>query len=94
MGGMKIRKHIILKVITALIFPPVIFTIQFKSAKELQYMPQTQEEHENELENKEDDSDSDSSSNNEKSDKISLKSMDNKKRNRKDTFSQVNENVS
>lgn len=50
MGGMKIRKNVTFKVITALIFPPAIFAIEFKSAKELQYMPQTQEEHEQELE--------------------------------------------
>ena len=49
MGGMKIRKYVTYKVITALLFPPAIFAIQFKSPKELQYMPQTQEEHEQEL---------------------------------------------
>ena len=49
MGGMKIRKYVIYKIITALLFPPAIFAIQFKSAKELQYMPQTQEEHEQDL---------------------------------------------
>ena len=54
MGGMKIRKHITYKIITALLFPPAIFLIQFKSAKELKYMPQTQEEHEQELESQED----------------------------------------
>lgn len=50
MGGMKIRKHVTYKIITALLFPPAIFAIKFKSAKELQYMPQTQEEHEQDLE--------------------------------------------
>lgn len=50
MGGMKIRKNVTFKVISALIFPPAIFAIEFKSAKELQYMPQTQEEHEQDLE--------------------------------------------
>ena len=50
MGGMKIRKYVTWKIITALLFPPAIFAIQFKSAKELQYMPQTQEEHEQEME--------------------------------------------
>jgi transient receptor potential cation channel subfamily M member 3 len=50
MGGMKIRKNITYKVITALLFPIAIFAIQFKSVKELQYMPQTQEEHEQDLE--------------------------------------------
>jgi hypothetical protein len=54
MGGMKIRKNITYKILLALLFPPAIFAIQFKSAKELQYMPQTQEEHEQDLENKED----------------------------------------
>jgi len=93
MGGMKIRKHIILKVITALIFPPVIFTIQFKSVKELQYMPQTQREHENELEIKEEGSHSENLSNDEKLEKISVKSMDEKLINRNDTFNQVNEST-
>jgi hypothetical protein len=53
MGGMKIRKYITYKVIAALLFPPFIFAIQFRSAAELQYMPQTQEEYEQERENKE-----------------------------------------
>lgn len=53
MGGMKIRKFVTFKVITALLFPPAIFAIQFKSAKELQYMPQTQEEHEQDMEDQE-----------------------------------------
>lgn len=60
MGGMKIRKHVIPKIIMALLFPPALFAIQFKSAKELQYMPQTQEEHEQDLEDQESDSDSES----------------------------------
>jgi len=89
MGGMKIRKHVILKVLAGLLFPPFIFMIQFKSAKELQYMPQTQEEHENELENKEDEDDStslksnDDENNNNKSDRISIGSL---KRNRSETI--------
>jgi transient receptor potential cation channel subfamily M protein 3 len=62
MGGMKIRKHITYKVITALLCPPAIFAIQFKSAEELQYMPQTQEEYEYELENQDSDDDNSSSS--------------------------------
>ena len=45
MGGMKIRKYVTYKVIAALLFPPALFLMQFKTAKELQYMPQTQEEH-------------------------------------------------
>lgn len=85
MGGMKIRKHIIFKVITGLLFPPAIFAIQFKSAKELQYMPQTQEEHENELENKDDD-DSTSSKQNDKSERISLNSLGKNRRTNQDDF--------
>ena len=65
MGGMKIRKHVIPKIIIALLFPPALFAIQFKSAKELQYMPQTQEEHEQDLEDQETDSSSSSSSDSE-----------------------------
>lgn len=57
---MKIRKHVIPKIIIALLFPPALFAIQFKSVKELQYMPQTQEEHEQDLEDQESDSDSES----------------------------------
>jgi transient receptor potential cation channel subfamily M member 3 len=49
MGGMKIRKYATYKIIAALLFPPAIFAITFKSVKELQYMPQTQEEHEKDL---------------------------------------------
>ena len=33
MGGMKIRKHVTYKIIAALLFPPFLFAIQFKSAK-------------------------------------------------------------
>ena len=51
MGGMKIHKYVTYKIIAALLFPPCLFLIPFKTAKELQYMPQTQEEHEQELEN-------------------------------------------
>lgn len=93
MGGMKIRKHVIFKVITGLLFPPAIFAIQFKTAKELQYMPQTQEEHEKELENKEDDTSS-SIKENDKSEKISLASLEsNAKRNNRNEL--INkENVS
>lgn len=64
MGGMKIRKYVTYKVITALLFPPAIFAIQFKSAKELQYMPQTQEEHEQELESQLDSTNSSEAHNN------------------------------
>jgi len=49
MGGMKIRKHVTYKVVFALLCPLAILAIQFKSAKELQLMPQTQEEHEQDL---------------------------------------------
>ena len=50
MGGMKVRQNY--KILAGLLFFPAIFMIHFKSAKELQYMPQTQEEHEHELGNK------------------------------------------
>ncbi len=43
------RKYVTYKVISALLFPPAIFAIKFKSANELKYMPQTEEEHENDL---------------------------------------------
>jgi hypothetical protein len=49
MGGMKMRKYIVLKVISALLFPPAIFAIEFKTVNELKYMPQTEEEHENDM---------------------------------------------
>jgi transient receptor potential cation channel subfamily M member 3 len=49
MGGMKIHKNVNFKVITAIFFPPAILAITFKSAKELEFMPKTQEEHENNI---------------------------------------------
>jgi transient receptor potential cation channel subfamily M member 3 len=82
MGGMKIRKNIILKVVAGLLFFPAIFMIPFKSAKELQYMPQTQEEHENELENKEDDNISNVSNDDQEAEKLDKISMNSLKRNR------------
>ena len=51
MGGMRVRKYVAFKIIFALIFPPAIFWIHFKSAKEIKYMPKTQEEHEQNQEN-------------------------------------------
>ena len=72
LGGMKIRKYVTYKVIAALLLPPALFAIQFKSAKELQYMPQTQEEHEQEMENQESDS---YDSSNQHQDKISFISL-------------------
>ena len=47
---MKIHKQVTFKIIMAILFPPALFAIQFKTAKELQYMPQTQEEHEQDME--------------------------------------------
>ena len=70
MGGMKIRKYITYKVIAALLFPPFIFAIQFKSAAELQYMPQTQEEYEQQLESQDQSDDSSDESSN---DSVSLR---------------------
>ena len=46
MGGMRVRKYVAFKIVVALFCPPAIFWIQFKSAKEIKYMPKTQEEHE------------------------------------------------
>jgi transient receptor potential cation channel subfamily M member 3 len=68
MGGMKVRQNY--KILAGLLFFPAIFMIHFKSAKELQYMPQTQEEHENELGNK-----IDNTSNVSNEDKISINSL-------------------
>jgi hypothetical protein len=49
MGGMKMQKYISFKVIGALLFPPFIFKIKFKTVNELKNMPQTEAEHENEM---------------------------------------------
>ena len=43
LGGIKKRKNVTYKVITALLFPPALFVIHFKSAKELKFMQQTVE---------------------------------------------------
>lgn len=45
MGGLRTRKNANLKVIFALLFPPAIFKLEFKSTEELKLMPQTEEEH-------------------------------------------------
>lgn len=42
MGGMKDRKNSSYQVIMGLLFPPIISTIEFKTAKEFQLMPQTE----------------------------------------------------
>ncbi|KAJ8028997.1 Transient receptor potential cation channel subfamily M member 3 [Holothuria leucospilota] len=45
MGGLQIRKYINLKVILALVIPPAILLLSFKSKEELLLMPQTFSEH-------------------------------------------------
>ncbi|CAF0940636.1 unnamed protein product [Adineta steineri] len=44
-GGMNVRKYLKWMVLLALFFPPALFLIDFKSSKELQLMPQTEEEY-------------------------------------------------
>ncbi|CAF0916482.1 unnamed protein product [Rotaria sordida] len=44
-GGMNVRKYLKWMVLIALVFPPALFFIDFKSSKELQLMPQTEEEY-------------------------------------------------
>ncbi|CAF4212741.1 unnamed protein product [Rotaria sp. Silwood2] len=55
-GGMNVRKYLKWMVLLALFFPPALFFIDFKSSKELQLMPQTEEEY---FQNEEDLIDSD-----------------------------------
>ncbi|CAF1405683.1 unnamed protein product, partial [Rotaria sp. Silwood1] len=55
-GGMNVRKYLKWMVLIALFFPPALFFIDFKSSKELQLMPQTEEEY---FQNEEDLIDSD-----------------------------------
>ena len=64
MGGLRINKNSNLKVIACILFPVLLFVIEFKTAEQLRLMPQTAEEHyaqEDELTSKYD-SDSTSSS--------------------------------
>ena len=42
MGGIKLRKHVSLKVLFGIVVPPALFLIQFKSNKEFKLMPQTE----------------------------------------------------
>ncbi len=42
---MNVRKYLKWMVLLALFFPPAILLIDFKSSKELQLMPQTEEEY-------------------------------------------------
>ena len=42
---MNVRKYLKWLVLLALVFPPAIFLIDFKSSTELQLMPQTEEEY-------------------------------------------------
>jgi hypothetical protein len=44
-GGMNVRKYLKWMVLLALFFPPALLLIDFKSSKELQLMPQTEEEY-------------------------------------------------
>ncbi|CAF1489539.1 unnamed protein product, partial [Adineta ricciae] len=55
-GGMNVRKYLKWMVLFALFFPPALLLIDFKSSKELQLMPQTEEEY---FQNEEDLIDSD-----------------------------------
>ncbi|CAF0737337.1 unnamed protein product [Didymodactylos carnosus] len=45
MGGMSIRRYSFIYVIGAILFPPLVFRIEFKTPEELQQMPKTAEEH-------------------------------------------------
>ncbi|XP_065569232.1 transient receptor potential cation channel trpm-like isoform X1 [Artemia franciscana] len=45
MGGLRARKSPNAKVVFALLFPPIILKLDFKSEEELQLMPQTEEEY-------------------------------------------------
>lgn len=44
-GGMNVRKYLKWMVLLAVFLPPALFFIDFKSSKELQLMPQTEEEY-------------------------------------------------
>ena len=45
MGGLRIHKNSNLKVIGCILFPALLFVIEFKTAEQLRLMPQTAEEH-------------------------------------------------
>ncbi|XP_027836600.2 transient receptor potential cation channel trpm [Aphis gossypii] len=45
MGGLRTRKNTNIRILLGLLFPPYISRLEFKSRKELQSMPQTEEEH-------------------------------------------------
>jgi transient receptor potential cation channel subfamily M protein 3 len=45
LGGLRTRRSTNLKIVLAIICPPLILQLEFKSKKELQLMPQTEEEH-------------------------------------------------
>ena len=44
MGGLRMRKNPIFKIIMGLFFPPSILKLEFKTREELELMPQTEEE--------------------------------------------------
>lgn len=56
MGGLQTRKNSSIKVIAGILFPPFLAALEYKSKKELKFMPQTAEEH---LEDTVEDEDSD-----------------------------------
>ncbi|KAI9554622.1 hypothetical protein GHT06_019895 [Daphnia sinensis] len=45
LGGLRTRRSTNLKIVLAIICPPLILRLEFKSKEELQLMPQTEEEH-------------------------------------------------
>lgn len=75
-GGMNVRKYLKWMVLLGLICPPALYLIDFKSPKELQLMPQTEEEY---FQNEEDlfDSGDDSDDSSNKSSETSTSSSDN-----------------
>ena len=44
MGGLRMRKNPVFKIILGLLFPPSIGKLEFKTREELELMPQTEEE--------------------------------------------------
>lgn len=45
-GGMKLRKYLTIEVILGILFPPAIFSIEFRSDKERELMPHHKKHHE------------------------------------------------
>jgi len=44
MGGLRVRKNPVFKIVLGLVFPPSIVNLDFKTREELELMPQTEEE--------------------------------------------------